>query len=194
MLDWPILWYVRQKFPDVCHMTTDDLDTRLNRTSISNQPDETSKTISEPKNPIVIVDCRRRDEFEVSHIPDAKCLHFQTEDRILLDFLLEETQKYLNIDTATDEINVVCYCSLGYRSSMLAQRIEKLTKSDSALNRKSIKVWNLEGSIFKWANENRHMIDTNKKPTKFAHPFSYTFCMFLQKDYWKWTPDVKEES
>ena len=88
----------------------------------------------------------------------------------------------------------MCYCSLGYRSSILAQRIQSFANEDPDFSDKNIKAWNLEGSIFKWANEGRQMKDLNEKPTIFAHPFSYTFCMFLQKDYWKWTPDVYNDS
>ena len=193
MLDGAVLWYVRRKFPSVCHMTTNDLESLLNGTSTYEEKDIASQKIYDRRNPVVIVDCRRKDEFEVSHIPNSKHLHFQTNAESLLAFLAEESDKHVNIDSVKEELNVVCYCSLGYRSSMLVERIDKLTKTNPLLSSKNIKVWNLEGSIFKWANENKQMKDLNDKPTKFAHPFSYTFCMFLQRDYWKWTADAKED-
>ena len=51
-------------------------------------------------------------------------------------------------------------------------------------------VYNLEGSIFKWANENRgHMFDGKGHPTKSAHPFSPVWGKLLFKPLRKQTLD-----
>ena len=186
MFEWAVLSYIRRKFDDVKHLSTESLE---NRSFGVSYDEESSKSKKEPEQKHVILDCRRQDEFEVSHIPDAKNVNFQIKYEDLKNVLLDEAKKLTN--TEQKDINIVCYCSLGYRSSMLAQKIQNLAKDDPDLSGKNIKAWNLEGSIFKWANENRPMMDLNEKPTKFAHPFSYTFCMLLQKQYWKWTPDSK---
>ena len=52
----------------------------------------------------------------------------------------------------------------------------------------SVTVYNLEGSIFKWANEKRPMIDNQGKRTVFCHPYSTVWGRFLNSDYRKWTP------
>ena len=192
-----VQWYMRQKFPDVCQMTTDELNKHL--TSVPTNNDIglklTDETINFPRN-IVVIDSRRQDEFDVSHIPNSKLVHFPTDQETLLNFLTEESRKHETSSAKNSDkknLEIVCYCSLGYRSSILAQRMATVVKTDIFLSRKDIKLYNLEGSIFKWANENKHMIDLNEKTTKFAHPFSYTFCAFLQKANWKWTPDIKEK-
>ena len=188
-MEWLVLPYIKSKFSDVKNISTEDLEKR----SFGLAGDfeiPSSKNETEQKH--VIIDCRRKDEYEVSHIPDAKHVHFQIKDGELKNVLLEETKNLSG--TNQDELNIVCYCSLGYRSSILVQRIQSFAKDDPDLSDKNIKAWNLEGSIFKWANEGRPMMDLNEKPTKFAHPFSYKFCMFLQKQYWKWTPDIYNES
>ena len=188
-MEWLVFPYIKRKFPDVKNISTEDLEKRSFALACDFEM-PSSKNEMEQKH--VIIDCRRQDEYEVSHIPDAKHVHFQVKDEELKKVLLEETNNLSNKDK--DELNIVCYCSLGYRSSMLAQRIQSFAKDDPDLSDKNIKTWNLEGSIFKWANEGRRMMDLNEKPTIFAHPFSYTFCMFLQKQYWKWTPDVYNDS
>ena len=185
MFEWAVLSYIRRKFSDVNHISTEALENKSFGTRKDNDSSQDDNSDKEGKQ--VIIDCRRQDEYEVSHIPDAKHVHFQTSNEDLKKVLMKETQNVSN--TNQEDLNIVCYCSLGYRSSMLAQKIQSLAKEDKELVDKKIKVWNLEGSIFKWANENRPMMDLNEQPTKFAHPFSYTFCMLLQKEYWKWAPD-----
>ena len=52
------------------------------------------------------------------------------------------------------------------------------------------KVYNLEGSIFKWAQEDRPLIDNSERPTAFVHPFSYKFAIpTLSRSKWKWEPN-----
>ena len=188
MLEWTVLSYIRRKFADVNHISTQELE---NDSFGEGNNSGRSKDNSESGQTHVIIDCRRQDEYEVSHIPNAKHFHFQTNDESLKKLLVEETTKHSNSNES--DLNIVCYCSLGYRSSMLAQRIQEMTKKDPDLGDKKIKSWNLEGSIFKWANESRPMTDLNEKSTKFVHPFSYTFCMLLQRQHWKWAPDKKED-
>ena len=47
----------------------------------------------------------------------------------------------------------------------------------SSNNRMSF--FNLEGSLFKWANENRHMTNSEGCQTKFAHPYNAVFGKLL---------------
>ena len=191
MLEWATLSYIRRKFAGVDHISTDEFCSRAKFTENDAQK---SQDKEHSNNVYLTIDCRRKDEFEVSHIPNSKNLHFQTDDASLINFLVEEQNKLFDTDSANTKLNIVCYCSLGYRSSTLAQRIENLKSSHTTLRDKNIKTWNLEGSIFKWANEKRPMTDLNNLPTKFVHPFSYTFCMLLEREYWKWSPDLKQDT
>ena len=195
MFSSAVHWYVQHKFPGVNQITTDELDKQLcaqQLTNVANNLPLTERLSITTTKTFVVVDSRRKDEFEVSHIPNAKRVHFQSADESLLNFLTEESVKHESIYSEKANLNIVCYCSLGYRSSILAKRMTELIKNNSVLSRKDISVWNLEGSIFKWANESKQMTDLNEKTTTFAHPFSYTFCAFLQKQFWKWTPDAKD--
>ncbi|MCK6474921.1 MAG: rhodanese-like domain-containing protein [Planctomycetes bacterium] len=77
----------------------------------------------------LLLDARTREEFDVSHLPGAV-------------FLPHDAGEL----SASDGRPVVVYCSVGYRSAMLARRLAEAGHAD---------VRNLEGSIFKWANEGR---------------------------------------
>ena len=104
---------------------------------------------SEPK--LQLIDTRNQEEFLVSHLPNAKHIP---------DL---ETAKG-NLDP---NVTIVAYCSVGYRSSRLAEQLQQLGYPQ---------VWNLEGSIFQWSNEDR-ILKQNGKPTQNVHPYSKS---------WKW--------
>ena len=44
------------------------------------------------------------------------------------------------------------------------------------------KVYNLEGSLFKWANEGRAMVDDKGEPTVYAHPYNTMFGKLLKSE------------
>lgn len=80
---------------------------------------------------------------------------------------------------------VVCFCSVGYRSAKMVQMIQ-----DEFLRRNEdfsqMAVFNLEGSIFKWANEDRVMVDIHGNQTTFCHPYSTIWGKFLDNARRKW--------
>jgi hypothetical protein len=69
---------------------------------------------------------------------------------------------------SVDPLQVVCYCSVGYRSSRLAVKLNKLGISNAV---------NLKGSIFKWCNEGRELVDGrgSKMQAAKAHPYNTVF-------------------
>ncbi|AFZ51500.1 rhodanese-like domain-containing protein [Dactylococcopsis salina] len=98
-----------------------------------------------------LIDTRKVEEYAVSHLPNAE--HIPD---------LETAKKHLNPNQL-----IIAYCSVGYRSSRLAKELQQLGYDQ---------VWNLEGSIFQWANEGRTLMQ-NDQPTKQVHPYSKN---------WKW--------
>ena len=65
-------------------------------------------------------------------------------------------REYLAKGLQSDEkVDLVCYCSVGYRSSIVAEQILKL-KEDGQLPQ-GLRPVNLEGSIFQWASEGRSL-------------------------------------
>lgn len=102
---------------------------------------------------IQLIDTRKEEEFLVSHLPQAQNIPD-----------LETAQA--NLDPT---ITIVAYCSVGYRSSKLAQQLQQLGYDQ---------VWNLEGSIFQWVNEGRTVIQ-NGQPTQQVHPYSEKWKVLL---------------
>ena len=99
--------------------------------------------------PPVILDVRQAEEFGVSHLAGAR--------RVDPDSKVEGLKPLVATNQA-----VVVYCSVGYRSSELARRLMKSGVTN---------VFNLEGSIFQWANEGRALTGTNG-PATAVHPYS----------------------
>ncbi len=97
-------------------------------------------------NQILLIDVREAEEYAISHIPGAINITDANEIASLADNLEQE---------------VVVYCSVGYRSAIMAEKLQKIGVYDVA---------NLQGSIFAWANADMRL--TNKiGDTKVVHPF-----------------------
>ncbi|MBT4100531.1 MAG: rhodanese-like domain-containing protein [Gemmatimonadetes bacterium] len=97
----------------------------------------------------ILLDVRTIDEYTISHLPGADLTRHAQDARVRL--------QDVRVDTP-----IVLYCSIGYRSTGLAALLRHQGFTDVA---------NLEGSIFAWANENRRLVDSERKPTTLVHPY-----------------------
>jgi len=122
---------------------------------------------------VLILDARPEEEYAISHIEGAERVDFETEN---LTELSESIREKLE-----DKPNptVVCYCSIGYRSSALASRLQEFQQSSGQDN--VPEVYNLAGSLFQWANERRPMVDGEGRPTVYAHPYSAVWGKLLDE-------------
>ncbi|MBO1224132.1 MAG: rhodanese-like domain-containing protein [Candidatus Scalindua sediminis] len=136
---------IRNKFPDVRHTSTDELYSWL----------ADSKGGS-----VILVDARDKEEFQVSHIPGARHIPYNENP--------SNSLMNLNRDSL-----IVVYCSVGYRSSILAKKLQGLGFT---------RVYNLEGSIFKWANEERPLVQNGNMVQK-VHPYSPYWGKLLETEY-----------
>jgi rhodanese-related sulfurtransferase len=96
----------------------------------------------------LLLDVRSAEEYAVSHLDGA--IHVDPEDTVL-SFL----------DTLTTARPIIAYCSVGVRSSRMVRRLMKRGWTETA---------NLEGSIFKWANEGRTVVREGM-PVGAVHPY-----------------------
>ena len=113
----------------------------------------------EDKTPPLIIDVREPFEYEVSHLPGA--VHAQGED--IADL----------IAGAEADRPIVLYCSVGYRSSAAVADLIQL--HDPGIGDR---VWNLEGSIFEWANSGRPVYRDGKEAEK-VHPYGKQWSKLL---------------
>jgi len=104
----------------------------------------------------IIFDVRKKSEYLISHLQEA----IQVEPNISTDDFIEKYSERFAKKT------IIFYCSVGRRSSELAERI------DAALNENGFaQVYNLEGGIFEWHNTDRPLIN-HQGPTKEIHPYN----------------------
>ncbi|HJP30147.1 MAG: rhodanese-like domain-containing protein [Candidatus Latescibacteria bacterium] len=107
----------------------------------------------------VLFDVRRDDEYSVSHLAGAvRALTVEAALTVLAE---------ASLDTP-----IVTYCSVGYRSGGLADKLRLRGYS---------RVRNLEGSLFQWANEGRNLVDADGA-TRFVHPYGPPWSWLLDEN------------
>jgi rhodanese-related sulfurtransferase len=111
------------------------------------------------REPPLLLDVREKEEFAVSHLPGARWLSPHAKESEL---------KAL----AALGRPLVLYCSVGIRSSKMVVRLQAHT-GDGQL------VYNLDGSLFRWANEKRMLHDVAGKKVAVVHPYDALWGRFL---------------
>lgn len=107
---------------------------------------------------LLVFDVREKKEFAVSHIQGAVWL----DPGIDMDEFEQKFSHQLKGKT------VVFYCSVGQRSSELAEKV------DDVIQRSEAKAsYNLAGGVFTWRNEQRLLINQTTQPTTKVHPYNF---------------------
>ena len=104
----------------------------------------------------LLIDVRTREEYEVSHLPGA--IWAETPSQIASA-----------MGGASDQKPVVLYCSVGVRSSRAAAKLMESRRGN---------VFNLQGSIFQWANEGRPLM-ANDRTVHVVHPYNKRWGVLL---------------
>jgi rhodanese-related sulfurtransferase len=147
---WSILKQtIRAEFPQVHQISPDTLTDWLD----SEQAD------------LVLLDTRTEAEYAVSHLANARQVDPKIENLASLE---------LAIDTP-----IVTYCSVGYRSARIADRLQTAGYTN---------VVNLEGSIFQWANEGKPVY-RNGLQVQEVHPFDSRWAQLLNSELRAYEPD-----
>ncbi len=145
---------IRSEFPDVPRMQTSEL----------------AKLLTNPTEPKpLLLDVRTKAEFDVSHLASATRVEPGS----------DVSQLRLSKNKP-----IVTYCSVGYRSAAMAQKLR-----DAGYTQ----VTNLEGSIFRWANENRPLVHDGQ-PTDKVHPYNGVWGMLVDKAHRVENPPPPETS
>ena len=146
-----------ERYPDVSHVSPDELLNIL--------PDDT-----------VLFDVREVVEFEVSHIKGA----IQVSPSIWASSFVRKYGSQLK------DKKVIFYCSVGERSSRLAQRV-----AAQLTDQQSVSVYNLEGGIFRWHNDYNTVV-SQVGETEAVHPFNRKWGQLLERqDMIRMRPESK---
>lgn len=144
-ISWSLtLKAIRVRFPTVSQISPDTLQSWLDK--------------SPQRENLLLLDAREPEEYAVSHLRGAQPAPSK-----------DEALKALQGVPADQRI--VLYCSVGYRSSELAQFLMKKGYTE---------VYNLEGSIFAWANEGRPVY-RGKERVQVVHPYDKIWGRLLKK-------------
>lgn len=119
----------------------------------------------------VVLDARTEDEYAVSHLQDAVRIDpYRPSLRPLRGFAK---------DTA-----IAVYSSVGYRGARVADWLARQGYTN---------VVNLDGSLFRWANEGRPMFRAGRPITE-VHPYDDTWGLLLESRYRVSAPPVTKRS
>lgn len=107
---------------------------------------------------LVIVDVRTPEEQRVSQLRGAQ--------------FLDPSKPELDTLDIPEDATVVVYCSIGYRSASVVSMLEEAGFKD---------VYNLEGGLFHWANQNRPLFRDEERVHD-VHPFNAVWGLLLRPE------------
>ena len=135
-VDWFLLKRtLHSKFNDISWITTEQLASRL---------------AEKDRPPPVLLDVRTPAEYEVSHLKGARQVDPKADAGSAAKGIAKDAP-------------IVTYCSVGYRSGEMAERLRAAGYT---------RVQNLEGSIFQWANERRPLVRGEGERVTRVHPYN----------------------
>ncbi len=106
---------------------------------------------------VYLLDAREKEEFEVSHLKGARNV----------GYIWFDMRKVVEIPK---DANVVVYCSVGYRSEKIAEKLQK-----NGFH----KVYNLYGGIFEWVNQHQPVYKTNGVQTSEIHTYNKSWAKWV---------------
>lgn len=135
------------------------IDKLLKKFNSNTIPYINTDTLTNITNRYTILDTREKNEFNTSHLKNAKYIGY---NNFSINTLKQITQN--KKDT------IIVYCSIGVRSEDIGERIKKAGY---------INVYNLYGGIFEWKNKGFPVIDSTKNRTENVHVFSKKWSKYL---------------
>jgi rhodanese-related sulfurtransferase len=112
------------------------------------------------KKEVYILDTREEEEFNVSHIKNARNVgYFWFDMRNIYDIPMNAT--------------IVLYCSVGMRSEKIGKKLLEAGYKN---------VYNLYGSIFEWANEKYPLVGSNGKTTNRVHSYNKSWSKWVTNE------------
>ncbi len=126
------------------------------KTLLSHSVNEISVDSVDTAQDLIFLDTREKEEYDVSHIKDAIWVGYD-------DF------KNPRVSGIDKDSKIIVYCSVGYRSEKVAEKLNQEGFSD---------VSNLYGGIFEWKNQ-RFPVYNGEEETQNVHAYSKTWGIWL---------------
>jgi rhodanese-related sulfurtransferase len=112
------------------------------------------------KDEIVLLDTREREEYDISHIDGATFAGYNAFDKKIMQDIPKDAK-------------IVVYCSIGYRSEKIGEKLQKMGYGQ---------VYNLYGSIFEWVNQGNELVNENQEKTSKIHTYNKSWSKWVDSD------------
>lgn len=116
-------------------------------------------SLQDQQDTVLLLDSRSQQEYKVSHLENA----------YFVDYDNFEAENFEDTDR---EMPVVIYCSVGYRSEKIGEKLQKMGFQQ---------VYNLYGGIFQWKNQGYEVVTPQGTPTDSVHTFNESWSKWLKK-------------
>ena len=141
------------------HLADKKFDSKVAQLIDFSVPVISVETLKQNKANYVLLDAREKEEYNVSHIEDARFIGYKDFD----DSRLEGVTK---------DAKIVLYCSVGYRSEKIGEKLQKLGYNN---------VYNLYGSIFEWVNQGNKVVDKDGNVTQKIHTYNRNWSQWVDE-------------
>ena len=108
---------------------------------------------------LILLDTRSPKEYQVSHLKGSELIDYETFDP-------------RNIAHISKTATVVVYCSVGYRSERVGEKMKELGFKE---------VYNLYGGIFHWKNQGYSVVNDKNQATDSVHAYNRIWGLWLKK-------------
>ncbi len=136
-------------------------DKKISQTISFSVPTISPKELAEKEeDKIYILDAREREEYDVSHIPNAQFIGYDNFD-------------VSTIKNIPKNAPIVVYCSIGYRSEKIGEQLQKNGYSN---------VSNLYGSIFEWMNQGFPVENNDGETTQKVHTYNKAWSKWVDEN------------
>lgn len=133
-------------------------DQKISQTISFTVPTMSVQALKETKEKVYILDAREKEEYDVSHIPNAQYIGYNQLENSVLTSIPKDGK-------------VVLYCSIGYRSEKIGEKLRKKGFTN---------VHNLYGSIFEWVNQDYEVVDKNGQTTQKVHTYNKNWSQWVE--------------
>ena len=148
-----------QKSNSDAHCMNKKFNKRVNQLLRFSVPTIDVDDLKKVQKEVHIFDTREMAEYKVSHIEGAQYLGYDDFDASRIGALDKDAK-------------IVVYCSVGYRSEKIGDKLKKLGYTN---------VRNLYGSIFEWINRGYPVVDSNNKITKKVHTYNKKWSQWVEE-------------
>jgi len=115
----------------------------------------------EKSNLVSILDARKVEEYQVSHLPNAIFVGDK-------EFDIQQVQKRI----PSKNKSIIVYCTIGVRSEKIGKKLKEAGYRD---------VKNLYGGILEWKNKGYKVYNLKSQPTDSIHTFNKKWSLYLHR-------------